>query len=247
MFGCILILSLSCSGRALGSTAVEPLPREEALTSETIPGSWRQRHEEFIALGRRQRIDVLFLGDSITDYWRTTGHESWSQQFKPLHAANFAIAGDRTQHLLWRLRHGEIATLHPRVIVLLIGSNNTGTEKDGMPRNAPREVVDGIAAVVNLLRAQLPDSQILLLALLPRGEREVAQRAEITAINAALPSLQDGVKIHLLDLGFLFLRPDGSLRRELLPDSVHPSAAGYRLLADLLAPQVRRLLLTAEG
>lgn len=161
----------------------------------------------------------------------------------PLRAANFGLDGDRTQHLLWRLQHGELEGLAPRVVVVLIGTNNTGLEKDGVtPRNSPAEATEGISLVVRTLRSRLPASRILLLGIFPRGETDAPQRAQIREINAALARLDDGRQVRFLDLGPRFLAPDGTLSREIMPDLVHLSEAGYAIWAAALKAPLAELL-----
>ncbi len=231
-------LALGCAA-TWANTATAPVPR---------PGPWLDRHQGFVQLANQGGIDVLFIGDSITDWWRNSdprkgGQPVWDRHFVPLRAANFGIAGDRTQNVLWRLQHGEIAGLAPRVVVLLIGTNNTGWEADGSPRNTPAETVAGISAIVASLRAALPDSRILLLAIFPRGEKpDHPQRAQLQEINASIAHLHDGRHIHFLDLTSRFLAPDGTLRQDLMPDFLHPSLTGYQVWADALLPTLRGFL-----
>ena len=230
---------LACAAVAFAHPAIEPAPRQFFGGQNA---SWLQRHEEYVAAAKRGGIDVVFLGDSITDLWRTTGRALWDEHFAPLRAANFAIDGDRTQNQLWRLQHGEIDGLAPRVVVAMIGGNNTGTEKDGTPRNSTAEAIEGVTLIVTTLRTKLPETRILLLGIFPRGEKDSPQRAQIREVNAALRRLHDGWRIHFLDLGPKFLAPDGTLPREVMPDLVHPNEAGYAIWAAALKEPLAELL-----
>lgn len=237
--GGAIFLMAALGSNLSGNTATRPVPRE-VFGGKNL--NWMQRHDEFVATAKRGGIDVLFIGDSITDLWRSTGRVPWEAHLAPLRAANFGIDGDRTQHQLWRLQHGELDGPTPRVVVMLIGTNNTGLEKDGTPRNTTAEAIEGIALVARTLRAKLPTTRILLLGLFPRGEKESPQRAQIREINAALQRLHDGAQIHFLDLGARFLAPDGSIPRELMPDLVHPSEAGYAIWAAAIKQPLTELL-----
>jgi lysophospholipase L1-like esterase len=228
---------------AAANTALEPAPREFFGGQNS---SWVQRHEEFVAIAKRGGIDVLFLGDSITDLWRTTGRYLWAEHFAPLHAVNFGIDGDRTQNLLWRVQNGELDGIRPRVVTILIGTNNTGTEKDGRPRNTVPEAIAGVTAVVTSVREKLPAARILLLGIFPRGEKDSLHRRQIREINAALARLDDGGHIHFLDIGARFLDSNDSLSREIMPDLVHPSEAGYAIWAAAIHEPLARLLSVAE-
>jgi lysophospholipase L1-like esterase len=154
---------------AAANSALQPAPRDAA---------WVKRHEGFVAEAARGGVDVLFLGDSITDGWRRPGPNGgkavWDREIAPLRAANFGIGGDRTQHVLWRIEQGTLEGLRPRVVVLMIGTNNTGFERDGTtPRNTPAETVAGVQAIVGQLRRRLPEARVLLLAVFPRGDRSM--------------------------------------------------------------------------
>lgn len=233
------IVLLGLNPAAFGNTAIVPAPREVFGGRNQ---SWVARHEEYVAEAKRGGIDVLFIGDSITDLWRSIGRAVWDEHFAPLRAANFAIDGDRTQNQLWRLLHGEIDGLAPRVVVVLIGTNNTGLEKDGTARNSVPEAIEGITAVVETLRTKLPAAKILLLGLFPRSEPDSPQRGQIREINAALARLEGGGVVHFLDLGPKFAAPDGSIAREIMPDLVHPSEAGYAIWAAALREPLVKLL-----
>jgi lysophospholipase L1-like esterase len=192
---------------------------------------------------------VLFLGDSITDFWRrddkkSGGKKVWDAHVAPLKAANFGISGDRTQHVLWRLENGELEGISPKAIVLMIGTNNTGFERDGKtPRNSPAEVIEGVTAIVKKLRTALPQAKILLLGIFPRGEKpDHPQRAQIAQINAALAKLGDRKAIHYLDLGPRFLKADGTLPKEFMPDFLHPGELGYEVWADAIKAPLAALL-----
>jgi lysophospholipase L1-like esterase len=217
-------------------TAIAPLWRDG--------GNWLKRHAEFARQAKQGGVDLLFVGDSITDAWRTRGQAVWAARYGRLHAANIGISGDRTQHVLWRLDHGEVDGLHPKVVVLMIGTNNTGLEGDRLTlRNSPAEAAEGVAAVVNDLRQKLPEAKILLLAVFPRSHLPTdAARGEVVAINERIAGLDDGSHVHYLDIGSKFLTADGTLEPDIMPDYLHPSARGYAIWADAMQPTLDRLL-----
>src|ERR1043165_2202337 len=112
---------------------------EEAKKPSTITPMQKdpKRHEQFLAVAKKGDIDLLFLGDSITDGWRGGGKKVWETNFAPLKAANFGISGDRTEHVLWRIENGELEGIDPKVVILMIGTNNSNT-------NSPEEIADAI-------------------------------------------------------------------------------------------------------
>lgn len=230
----LLLVTMAAAIRAAESnTAIQPEPRD---------ARWVQRHEGFVKIAHEGGVQVLFLGDSITDFWRSRGRAVWDKYFAPLHAANFGISGDRTQHVLWRIEHGELDGLHPKVVVLMIGTNNTGREKNGRPRNTTPEVIAGVTAVVHELRVKLPESKILLLGIFPRGQKGDPVREQIATVNAAIAGLNDGEHVFYLDIGAKFLEPDGTLSRAIMPDLLHPSPKGFEIWAEAINGPLHALL-----
>ena len=234
-----LSLIVSCALFALTvlaeNTAIVPVLR-------TQPSNWVARHEGFLAEEKSGTSDIVFIGDSITDGWRTRGKEVWNKYYAPRHALNLGIGGDRTQHVLWRIEHGELDGLKPKVVVLMIGTNNTGKERDGSPRNSTAEIIEGVTAVVKAIRAKLPESKLLLLAVFPRGTVDAPQRDQIKEINVAIAKLDDGRMIKYLDIGKVFLAGDGSIPKTIMPDLLHPNAEGYQLWADAMEPTLEAML-----
>ena len=234
----LIVLFATVAQLASANTAIAPEPRD---------GGWVKRHEGFVDIAKQGNVDVLFLGDSITDAWRRDppgGKKVWDANFAPLRAANFGISGDRTQHVLWRLENGELDGIRPKAVVLMIGTNNTGFERDGTtPRNTPAETAEGVAAIVKKLRSKQPQAKILLLAVFPRGEKpDHPQRKQIAEINAAIARLDDGRNVRFLDIGQKFLAPDGTLPKEIMPDFLHPVEKGYEIWAAAIKEPLAALL-----
>lgn len=241
--GCTAVQTTSVVDPALlepaNNSAVRPEPRD---------AKWVARHDGFVDIAKKGGVDVLFVGDSITDGWRNPpprgGKAVWDREFAPLRAANFGIGGDRTQHVLWRLQNGEAEGIQPKAIVLMIGTNNTGFEPDKVtPRNTPPQVAAGVTAVVNTLRQKFPQAKILLLAIFPRGEKpDHPQRQQINEINRTIAKLHDGRNVHFLDIGQKFLTADGTLTKEIMPDFLHPHEKGYEIWAAAIKEPLARLL-----
>ena len=216
------------------NTATNPVP---------LGAGWVARHQGFVAQAKQGGIDILFMGDSITDFWRNRGSNVWNQYYAPRHAANFGISGDRTQHVLWRMDNGELDGIKPKVVVLMIGTNNTGKERDKKtPRNTVPETIAGVQAVVADIRARLPESKILLLGIFPRSTLDDPQRAEVALVNTVIAKLDDGKMVRYLDIGPKFLEADGTLSRDIMPDLLHPSERGYQIWADAMNPTLDEML-----
>jgi lysophospholipase L1-like esterase len=205
-------------------------------------GGWVKRHEAFVEEAKKGGFDVLFTGDSITDGWRNNPQKKiFDAAFGAMKPANFGISGDRTQHVLWRLQNGEFEGLTlPKVLVLMIGTNNIG-QKDPEP---PESAIAGIQAIVKEIRKKSEHAKILLLGVFPRGEKsDHPLRAQVKAINAAAAKLDDGGKsVKYLDIGEKFLQPDGSILKEIMPDFLHLSEKGYQIWADAIKEPVAELL-----
>jgi lysophospholipase L1-like esterase len=233
------------------TTAEPPAARvNPAVTPPVIQRGTDARHQSFVALAKKGDIDVLFMGDSITDFWRSTGKDVWAKYYGNLKAANFGISADRTQNVIWRLQNGEGQGFSPKVVVLMIGTNNTGvvTRNSTAPaaiqwRNTNEETIAGVTAVVAELRKDFPTAKILLLAIFPRGDDELAMQ-QIPVINQAIAKLDDQQHVFFLDIGPKFLGPDGHVNPDLFQtrDRLHPTAAGYVVWADAMSNTLGKLL-----
>jgi len=183
-----------------------------------------ERHAQFLERSKQGEIDLVFLGDSITDRWPRVGERSW-QKLAPYKPANFGIEGDCTEHLLWRLEHGELDAISPKVVIVLIGSNNVFYFADEKPEWTAR----GIERVVTVVRKRAPGSKVLLFGILPRDEKDSRVRRTIAAVNRQIQQLDDGTNIRFADIGAQFLDDAGNIPPDIMPDQVHLSATGYDL------------------
>lgn len=200
-----------------------------------------ERHLQFLEVAKAGGVDLLFLGDSITDGWRSTGKAVWDKTFAPLKAANFGISGDRTEHVLWRLQHGELEGIHPRLAVVMIGTNN------GDPAN---DVALGIKAIIGEVQQRSPGTRILLLGIFPRGEKPEGARLKNEAVNTIISgyaSPADPKRVVYLDIGDKFLTPDKILGKDIMPDALHPNLKGYQIWADAILDPVKQLLQEDPG
>ena len=179
--------------------------------------------------------ELVLIGDSITDFWRSDPQrdslEDYFGQYRPY---NIGIAGDQTQHVLWRIEHGELDDIAPKAAVIMIGTNNFGDA-----HMSPEETAEGIAAVVRATRTKLPNTHILLLAIFPRGNRpDDPIRARIDKANALIARLDDGSHVKYMDIGSHFLGPDGTLSDAVMPDYLHPNPHGYEIWAKAIKDTV---------
>lgn len=177
-------------------------------------------------------IQLVFDGDSITDGWQGNGREIWAERYGKLGAFDFGISGDRTEHVLWRLSQGQMKGIHPKLIAIMIGTNNMGA-------NSAEQIAAGVKAIVHDYRTQCPDATILLQAIFPRAHAATDPiRAKIKETNKIIAGLADGKKVIFLDFGDKFLEADGTLSPEVMPDFLHPNAKGYQIWADAIQPVI---------
>lgn len=229
---CALLLLAACAG----APPWPPLPPHVA----TLPAPHAGAEARTTALAERargSRAELLLLGDSITEGWEHAGAAVWARSLAPRGAINLGVSGDQTQHVLHRLQSGAYDALPARVIVVMIGTNNTGS------RQPPAQVADGVMAVVRECRTRWPAAQVLVLAIFPRGDApDDPLRLDNAAANRLLAEgLAGRPQVAWLDFGAVFLRDDGTLRRDLLPDALHLSEAGYELWADSMGAALARL------
>jgi lysophospholipase L1-like esterase len=218
---------------AIGISALAQGPA--TVVPEARDGPWLELHKSLLKRAAEGNIDLLFLGDSITQGWGGA-QKTWGRFYVPRKAANFGIGGDRTQHVLWRIQNGELKGVEPKVAVLMIGTNNAGG-------NTPDEIAQGITTIIGELRQRLPKTKILLLAVFPRGQQPFTPiRERLRSVNEKIAKLDDGSNVRYLDIGKAFLNEDGTISQEIMPDYLHLSQKGYRLWAEAMEPTLWSLL-----
>ncbi|HEY0954729.1 MAG TPA: GDSL-type esterase/lipase family protein [Roseateles sp.] len=245
--GEIRVANLRINKRGKATTAC-PDYRTQSVTPQRLQESWAvdwwlPRHEVKLAEIRAhrdagRRVDLVFLGDSITQGWENEGKAAWGQHFAQHNAVALGFGGDRSENLLWRLQHGELDGMAPKVIVMMIGTNNTGERLED-----PALTVAGIRANLAEIRKRQPQAKVLLLALFPRGEKpDDLLRRHNARINALLPALADGKRVVFLDIGPKLMNPDGTLSKDILPDFLHLSPQGYDIWARSLEATLTSLM-----
>jgi lysophospholipase L1-like esterase len=201
---------------------------------------FQSKHAANLEVAKQGNIEVLFMGDSITDFWRNpegnfAGKPVLDKYFGNLKVANFGIAGDTTQGVLYRLQHGEGQGFSPKAVMLMIGTNNTG-------RNTAAEIAEGIGAVVLELQKDFPKAKILLLGIFPRGTANDPVRATIAEINTSIARLHDGDRVNYLDIGSKFLDAEGGIPKDVMTDALHPTTKGYEIWAEAVKEPLANLM-----
>ena len=197
---------------------------------------WTEGHERFNKIAEKGDIDLVFLGDSIMQQWENEGKEARDKYARRRTAANIGMSGDCTQHVIWRIDNGNFDGISPKLVVLLIGTNNCGYDSQ-------QQIADGVTAIVQRLRAKLPKTKILVLGIFPLGkESDNPKRAKGNAANAIFRKIADGKMIHYLDIGDKFLDENGAVSQEIMPDFVHPTPRGYEIWAQAIESKVAKVM-----
>lgn len=225
---------------------VVPVPSTVVATTQdrSWPSyDWEKRHALTSAAVKKAKPQMLFIGDSIThffggeqfDSYAMRGQQTWGEFYAPRNAGNLGFGWDKTENVLWRLEHGAIDGISPKLVVVMIGTNNTGN------CSAP-DIAFGIEGIVHVLHKRLPQSQILLLGIFPRGEKPNPQREKIAEINGIISKLNGTHNVTFLDIGPKFLTPEGLITKDIMPDFLHPNEKGYRIWAEAIEPTVKQLM-----
>jgi lysophospholipase L1-like esterase len=220
-----------------------PGPNSAILPS--LAAQFVAKHQANLEVAKQGNAELLFLGDSITDFWRNpegnyAGKPVMDKHFGQWKIANYGIAGDTTQGVLYRLEDGEGTGINPRAIMLMIGTNNTA-------RNSAAEIAEGVGAVVLSLQRHYPKAQILLLGIFPRGRTaNDPVRGTLAEINKSIAKLDDGKQVHYLDIGAGFLEADGSISPTVMSDALHPTTKGYEIWAQAVEQPLTKLMGAAQ-
>jgi lysophospholipase L1-like esterase len=237
-------LALALATATAAHAQDKPAASEAAPEAASTPapkkdnGTFLKRHESFVNRAKEGNVDVLFLGDSITAGWAGAGKDVWASRFDKFHPANFGIGGDRTQHVLWRITHGELEGISPKVVVLMLGTNNIKVDSADAIARADEKIV-------RTIREKLPHTRILLLGIFPRAHKTDAPDmqipAKVKAVNAELAKLDDGQHVRYLDLANQ-LAPGGTEVPDYYTDGVHLTAKGYEVWADAIEGKIEEMM-----
>lgn len=232
----LFILSIGLAFAQRPNTAVIPAHRLDRK-------SWSERHEQILEKVKSSDPKLIMIGNSITHNLDLPDRKFlWDQYLTALDAVNLGISGDRTENVIWRLQNGEIDGIHPKVATLLIGTNNT----DGnnyLEISTSEELAEGIREICRILRQKLPETEIVLLGILPYGYKPNHRDETNKAANAIIAGFPEkDSKIHYYDLGYLFLNENGTVNGKLMPDYLHPTAEGGKLVFEALVPVISKWL-----
>ena len=218
-------------------SATKPEPQLSSRTGE-VSVSWWKRHAELVERAQAGGFDIMFIGDSITHQWESRGQKVWDEKLAPLGAKPFGIGGDRTENLLWRLQWGLLdGKSNPKLVVMMIGTNNTGHRMD-----SPKDIAAGVKACIDEIQKRKPTAKILVLAIFPRdAQPDHARRLNNEAANKLIQKYADGKKVYYADINKVFLTKDGVLEKSVMPDLLHLTSDSYNFWADAVIPEIKKI------
>jgi len=228
------------------NTATHPVPSPEYRGASAGWGEgkdWFNQHKDINQIGNDRKVDLVFLGNSITQSWGGEGRsvgspvkELWDSLYAPRNAANFGISGDRTQHILWRIDNGNFEGISPKAIILTIGVNN-------FRNNSSSEISDGIKLIVRKLKKKLPSTHIILLGPLPTGANESDPlRKKYHQVHQEIRGLGTQSRLTYMKISEHFILTKGDLNYDLMrTDNIHLTAQGYYQWAKLIEPELKRI------
>jgi len=237
---CIFLLCASCTVVKEQPLSIQPKSIQAQIqNAEWSKKWWMPRHKEKLAHKKELgKVDLVLLGDSITHAFDNKGKQVWMQYYQPRNALNIGFSGDRTENVLWRLQNGAVDDIDPKLLVLMIGTNNTGHRQD-----KPEDIALGIKAILDDLAQRLPNTKVLLLAIFPRGETSDDPLRMINDdTNKIIKNYHDGESIHYLDINRIFLDKSGVLSKSVMKDLLHPNKDQYEKWAEAMEPSIQRLM-----
>ena len=240
-----IALIAQLAARLLVADEASPAPQVPPDTKAVVPvlgtrsGKPTKGHIEFCEQAKAGGFAVLFLGDSITANWAGPGKEVWDKVIAPFTAANFGFPGNKTEDVLWGLDNGLLdGGLDPKVIVLMLGTNNSRLRND-----TPEAIAAGVGAIVDRLYKRFPKAHVLLFGIFPHGATPADPvRRNNDAANLLMAKFEGYHNVHYLDIGCKLLETDGSLSKAVMPDLLHPGPKGYEIWGAALAPELKTLL-----
>ena len=233
----VAALAVSAAMSAALAVAQDTQPNVATTPAERLDPSWQQRHQAMNARVKQGHVDLIFIGDSITEGWKEAGKDVWNKFYGNRNAVNLGRGGDETQHVLWRLDNGNIDGIAPKLAVLMIGTNNAYS---GQPAD---HIAEGIKAIVDELRTKLPKTKVLVLGIFPCGpDDQFVPRQVNMRTNEIISKLADGQNVFYLDIGPKFFAADRTLSQQIMPDLLHPNAEGYEIWAEAIEPTVAKLM-----
>jgi lysophospholipase L1-like esterase len=210
---------------------------------------WQNRHKSILDRVAKGNVDLVFIGDSITQGWYGYGKTVWPKYYANRNAVNMGFSGDKTQNILWRIENGQLDGINPKLIVLLAGVNNSNLQE-----NTSEEIADGVILICKRIREKLPRTKILIMAIFPVNQAPTRHSKDTKAIgynpqwaknnkaNEIISTIADGKTVFYMNINQKLLDENGQWSRQIAPDFVHPSKLGYEIWAQQIEPLVMKIM-----
>ena len=233
-----------CTILAAASACTAPMKTDKVADKRAalVPMENTGMHERNVELAARAKANpnaqLVFLGDSITQGWEEGGHDVWEREFATYAPLNLGVSGDRTEHVLWRFAQGDYDQLHPKVVVIMIGTNNTGHRMD-----PPADIAAGVKEILSQVKQRYPKAKLVMLSIFPRGEKpDDSMRKNNDAADVLIAAIAKDAGAEWLDLTRAFVDSRGILSKDLMPDLLHPNTRGYEIWANAIRGPLKHLL-----
>ncbi len=208
---------------------------------------WKRRFEEKQALVKQGGWEIVLIGDSITHGWETVGSNVWNEVFAPYKVLNLGFSADRTEQVLWRMENGELDGYQPKLVFLLIGTNNTGLRP--VEQENPEDTAAGIQAIIRTIQEKAPGAIIVLHPVFPRDENpKHFRRIRNNQVNQIIKKYADGQSVIFIDFNDKLNNLDGTLTSAIIKkDQLHLQTEGYEIWAESIQPTIKRVLESSES
>jgi lysophospholipase L1-like esterase len=232
----ISVQMLAIAGSLLAAETIyqDPVPAGANRAAVAVPrNDWYRDVQNKFDKYSGKPADIVFEGDSITNRWEGTGKAVWKEHFEG-RAADFGIEGDRVENALWRLSKGQVDDINPKVVVIMLGTNNTYF-------NSAEQIAEGLKLLVAEYQKRCPQAHIILMGVFPRGkDANDGGRKKVAEINKIISRYADGDKVSFVDISDKMIQPDGTISTDMMPDFVHPTAKGYEIWGDAILPIINK-------
>ncbi|HWD38042.1 MAG TPA: GDSL-type esterase/lipase family protein [Fimbriimonas sp.] len=244
LFLSIPFVSLAQQGPSTPTPTTQPLsvtPVVDDAPTKAKSYDWIARHQAVLDRIKKGPVDLILIGDSITHGWGGDPQgggpsDLWDHYYKGRNTVNLGFGWDRTEHVIWRLENGEIDHIHPKVAVIMIGTNN-------LWRDSVDDIALGVSKIINLVKKSSRRTKILLLGVFPRDhEPNTDNRKKIVDLNQKLAGFTKIRGVTFLDIGSKFLADDGTISADIMPDFLHPNHKGYEIWAAAMEPTLSKLM-----
>ncbi|MCP4133147.1 MAG: GDSL family lipase [bacterium] len=231
----LAIIFLLFEGEMVFNYGYKLIYHSAVLPERVYDEYWEDRFNLINERVRNGNVELVFLGDSITHGWEGAGKRVWKKYYGHRNAVNMGILSDKTENVLWRINNGHFRGIYPRVVVLLIGTNNQRS-------NTAEEISEGIKKIVDNVLQKKPKAKVLILGVFPCWKYPSSVRRRLKDVNRLVSRYDNGNNIRFLDVGYRFTDDNGVISQDIMEDYLHLTPKGYRMWAETMEPTLKMML-----